>query len=105
MQPIFRDVSIIPVVTIDRAADGAPLARALVRGGLHVIEVTLRTAEAPAAIAAIARDVPEATVGAEGSWNVNVWLTTPVERLTWAMLWLTPGWGRMAVPMRKPSVA
>src|SRR3954471_18746218 len=64
MQPIFRDVSVIPVVTIDRAVDGAPLARALVRGGLHVIEVTLRTAEAPAAIAAIARDVPEATVGA-----------------------------------------
>jgi 2-dehydro-3-deoxyphosphogluconate aldolase / (4S)-4-hydroxy-2-oxoglutarate aldolase len=64
MHPIFRDTRIIPVITIDRAADAVPLARALARGGLHVIEVTLRTPEAPAAIAAIARDVPEVVVGA-----------------------------------------
>jgi 2-dehydro-3-deoxyphosphogluconate aldolase / (4S)-4-hydroxy-2-oxoglutarate aldolase len=64
MHPIFRDNRVIPVVTIDRAADAVPLARALARGGLHVIEVTLRTPEAPAAIAAIARDVPEVLVGA-----------------------------------------
>lgn len=64
MHPIFRDIRVIPVMTIDRAADAVPLARALSRGGLHVIEVTLRTPEAPAAIAAIARDVPEVIVGA-----------------------------------------
>jgi 2-dehydro-3-deoxyphosphogluconate aldolase/(4S)-4-hydroxy-2-oxoglutarate aldolase len=64
MQPIFRDVRVIPVITIERAADGVPLARALARGGLAAIEVTLRTPEAPAAIAAIARDVPETVVGA-----------------------------------------
>jgi 2-dehydro-3-deoxyphosphogluconate aldolase/(4S)-4-hydroxy-2-oxoglutarate aldolase len=64
MHAIFRNVRVIPVVTIERAADAVPLARALAKGGLECIEVTLRTPEAPAAIAAIARDVPEVVVGA-----------------------------------------
>jgi 2-dehydro-3-deoxyphosphogluconate aldolase/(4S)-4-hydroxy-2-oxoglutarate aldolase len=64
MHAIFRDVRVVPVLTIERAADAVPLARALAKGGLGVIEVTLRTPEAPAAIAAIAHDVPEAVVGA-----------------------------------------
>ncbi len=64
MHPIFRDTKVIPVVTIEREADAIPLARALARGGLGVIEVTLRTPVAAAAIAAIARDVPEVVVGA-----------------------------------------
>jgi 2-dehydro-3-deoxyphosphogluconate aldolase / (4S)-4-hydroxy-2-oxoglutarate aldolase len=55
---------VIPVLTIARAADAVPLARALAEGGLSVIEVTLRTSDALRAIEAIARDVPEATVGA-----------------------------------------
>jgi 2-dehydro-3-deoxyphosphogluconate aldolase/(4S)-4-hydroxy-2-oxoglutarate aldolase len=64
MHAIFRATKVIPVVTIDNVADAVPLARALARGGLNVIEVTLRTAAAPTAIAAIARDVPEVVVGA-----------------------------------------
>jgi 2-dehydro-3-deoxyphosphogluconate aldolase/(4S)-4-hydroxy-2-oxoglutarate aldolase len=64
MHAIFRETRVIPVVTIERAADAVPLARALARGGLNVIEVTLRTPAAPSAIAAIARDVPEVVVGA-----------------------------------------
>ncbi|HEX2216420.1 MAG TPA: bifunctional 4-hydroxy-2-oxoglutarate aldolase/2-dehydro-3-deoxy-phosphogluconate aldolase [Xanthobacteraceae bacterium] len=55
---------VIPVLTIEQAADAVPLARALVEGGLPVLEVTLRTDAALAALAAIARDVPEAVVGA-----------------------------------------
>jgi 2-dehydro-3-deoxyphosphogluconate aldolase/(4S)-4-hydroxy-2-oxoglutarate aldolase len=48
---------------IEDAADAAPLARALVEGGLHALEVTLRTAAALDAVAHIAREVPGATVG------------------------------------------
>ncbi|MFD7709606.1 bifunctional 4-hydroxy-2-oxoglutarate aldolase/2-dehydro-3-deoxy-phosphogluconate aldolase [Streptomyces sp. NPDC059785] len=55
---------VVPVVVIDDAADAVPLARALVAGGLPAIEVTLRTAAAPAAIRAIAEKVPDAVVGA-----------------------------------------
>jgi 2-dehydro-3-deoxyphosphogluconate aldolase/(4S)-4-hydroxy-2-oxoglutarate aldolase len=56
--------AVIPVLTIERPADAVPLARALVKGGLPVLEITLRTAAAMAALEAIARDVPEAVVGA-----------------------------------------
>jgi 2-dehydro-3-deoxyphosphogluconate aldolase/(4S)-4-hydroxy-2-oxoglutarate aldolase len=55
---------VIPVVVLDDAATAAPLARALVAGGLPAIEVTLRTAAATEAIAAIAAAVPDAVVGA-----------------------------------------
>ncbi|MET0923275.1 MAG: bifunctional 4-hydroxy-2-oxoglutarate aldolase/2-dehydro-3-deoxy-phosphogluconate aldolase [Xanthobacteraceae bacterium] len=55
---------VIPVLTIESAAQAVPLARALVAGGLAVIEVTLRTAAALAAIKAIADAVPDAVVGA-----------------------------------------
>ena len=55
---------IIPVIVIENEADAVPLARALVKGGLPVLEVTFRTKAAAAAIAAIRREVPEAVVGA-----------------------------------------
>ncbi|MEZ7124102.1 bifunctional 4-hydroxy-2-oxoglutarate aldolase/2-dehydro-3-deoxy-phosphogluconate aldolase [Nonomuraea sp. AD125B] len=55
---------VIPVVVIEDAATAVPLARALVAGGLPAIEVTLRTPAAREAIARIAAEVPEATVGA-----------------------------------------
>ncbi len=55
---------IIPVIVIENEADAVPLARALVSGGLPVLEVTFRTKAAAAAIAAIRREVPEAVVGA-----------------------------------------
>ena len=55
---------VIPVIVVDRVEDAIPMARALVAGGVRVLEVTLRTAAGLPAIAAIARDVPEAIVGA-----------------------------------------
>ena len=55
---------IIPVIVIEDEAKAVPLAKALVKGGLPVLEVTFRTAAAPGAIAAIRREVPEAVVGA-----------------------------------------
>ncbi|MEP7056476.1 MAG: bifunctional 4-hydroxy-2-oxoglutarate aldolase/2-dehydro-3-deoxy-phosphogluconate aldolase [Caldimonas sp.] len=55
---------VIPVIVIDDPAAAVPLARALVAGGVRVLEVTLRTPAALQAIEAIARAVPEAIVGA-----------------------------------------
>jgi 2-dehydro-3-deoxyphosphogluconate aldolase/(4S)-4-hydroxy-2-oxoglutarate aldolase len=64
MHALFRGVAVVPVITIEREEDAVPLARALVDGGLRLIEVTLRTQAAPAAIAAIVRDLPDIVVGA-----------------------------------------
>ncbi len=55
---------VIPVIVVQRLEQAVPLARALVDGGVKVLEVTLRTPVALAAIEAIARAVPEAVVGA-----------------------------------------
>jgi 2-dehydro-3-deoxyphosphogluconate aldolase/(4S)-4-hydroxy-2-oxoglutarate aldolase len=64
MYMLFRGASVIPVLSIERERDAVPLARALYEGGLKVIEVTFRTEAAAAAIAAIARELPQVTVGA-----------------------------------------
>jgi 2-dehydro-3-deoxyphosphogluconate aldolase/(4S)-4-hydroxy-2-oxoglutarate aldolase len=55
---------VVPVLTIERTADAVPLARALVKGGLPVLEITLRTEAALAALAAIVAEVSDAVVGA-----------------------------------------
>jgi 2-dehydro-3-deoxyphosphogluconate aldolase/(4S)-4-hydroxy-2-oxoglutarate aldolase len=55
---------VIPVIVLQDVAHAVPMARALVEGGVRVLEVTLRTPVALACMEAIARDVPEAIVGA-----------------------------------------
>jgi 2-dehydro-3-deoxyphosphogluconate aldolase / (4S)-4-hydroxy-2-oxoglutarate aldolase len=60
---LFRSALVIPVLTIERLDDAVPLARALVAGGVRVLEVTLRTAVAIEAAKAIMADVPDAIVG------------------------------------------
>ncbi|MEO8527381.1 MAG: bifunctional 4-hydroxy-2-oxoglutarate aldolase/2-dehydro-3-deoxy-phosphogluconate aldolase [Caldimonas sp.] len=55
---------VIPVIVIERVEHAVPMARALLEGGVRVLEVTLRTTAALAAIEAIARAVPDAIVGA-----------------------------------------
>lgn len=54
---------VIPVLTVNELDHAVPLARALAAGGLRVLEVTLRTPVALAAIAAMRKAVPEAIVG------------------------------------------
>ena len=54
---------IIPTLTIEQLSDAVPLAEALLAGGITVIEITLRTTAALAAIERIARQVPNITVG------------------------------------------
>ena len=55
---------VIPVIVIQRLQDAVPMAQALLAGGVRVLEVTMRTPVALAAIEAIARAVPGAIVGA-----------------------------------------
>ncbi|MEJ5898173.1 bifunctional 4-hydroxy-2-oxoglutarate aldolase/2-dehydro-3-deoxy-phosphogluconate aldolase [Aquabacterium sp. G14] len=55
---------VIPVLVIDRVDDAVPLARALLAGGVQVLEVTLRTPAALDVIRTLVREVPEALVAA-----------------------------------------
>jgi 2-dehydro-3-deoxyphosphogluconate aldolase / (4S)-4-hydroxy-2-oxoglutarate aldolase len=55
---------VIPVIVLERVEHAVPLARALVDGGVRVLEVTLRTPAALACMEAIARAVPHAVLGA-----------------------------------------
>jgi 2-dehydro-3-deoxyphosphogluconate aldolase/(4S)-4-hydroxy-2-oxoglutarate aldolase len=61
---LAREGPVIPVIVIQQLEHAVPLAQALVAGGVRVLEVTMRTPVALAAIEAIARAVPEALVGA-----------------------------------------
>ena len=61
---VFAASPVMPVIVIDSVADAVPLARALVAGGVPVLEVTLRTAAALESVRAIRAAVPEAIVGA-----------------------------------------
>lgn len=54
---------VMPVIALERVADAVPLARALVKGGIRLLEVTLRTPVALECVRAIAAEVPEAVVG------------------------------------------
>ena len=61
---VMQDAPVIPVIVLTNVAQAVLMARALVAGGIRMLEVTLRTPQALACIEAIARDVPEAVVGA-----------------------------------------
>jgi 2-dehydro-3-deoxyphosphogluconate aldolase/(4S)-4-hydroxy-2-oxoglutarate aldolase len=61
---ILRQGPVVPVMVIHKLEQAVPLAKALAAGGIRVLEITLRTPVAIAAIAAISREVPGAIVGA-----------------------------------------
>lgn len=61
---VMQDAPVIPVIVLTDVAQAVLMARALLAGGIRMLEVTLRTPQALACIEAIARDVPEAVVGA-----------------------------------------
>lgn len=63
IEAIMTRCPVIPVIVIERPEDAVPLARALVQGGLKVLEVTLRTPHALAAVGEIKQALPEAIVG------------------------------------------
>jgi len=61
---VMQDAPVIPVIVLNDVAHAVPMARALVAGGVRMLEVTLRTPQALACMEAIAKEVPEAVVGA-----------------------------------------
>ena len=61
---VMQDAPVIPVIVLTDVAHAVPMARALLAGGIRMLEVTLRTPQALACIEAIAREVPLAVVGA-----------------------------------------
>ncbi len=63
MRDLLAGNTVIPVIVIDRVEDAVPLAKALIAGGLNVLEVTLRTAAAEEGIRQIVQQVPGAIVG------------------------------------------
>lgn len=64
LEKVLSGQPVMPVLRIERAADAVPLARALAKGALPAIEITLRTPAALEAIRAVASEVPETIVGA-----------------------------------------
>ncbi len=65
---ILQDVKVMPVLVIEHLEDTIPIAKALMAGGINVIEITLRTKIALKAIKKISQEMPDITVGA-GSVN------------------------------------
>ena len=63
LEAALKLAPVVPVMVIDDVADAVPLARALVKGGLPVLEITLRTPQAMECIRAIAAEVEGAIVG------------------------------------------
>ena len=85
---------VIPVVVIERLELAVPMARTLVEAGVRVIEITLRTAVALAAIEAIAREVPEAIVGAG---TVRSAADVAAAQSAGALFAVSPGWSQQVV--------
>lgn len=63
-EEIFSQGPVVPVLVIKDVEHAVPIAKALIAGGIRVLEVTLRTPSALDVISTIAREVPEALVGA-----------------------------------------
>jgi 2-dehydro-3-deoxyphosphogluconate aldolase/(4S)-4-hydroxy-2-oxoglutarate aldolase len=61
---VFSQGPVVPVLVIEKVEDALPIARALMEGGITVLEVTLRTQAALAVIETIAKEIPEAYIGA-----------------------------------------
>ena len=67
----LKNAGVVPVVVLDSAEDAIPTANAMVAGGVDVMEITFRTAAAPAAIKAVAENCPDMLVGAGTILNLD----------------------------------
>ena len=62
---------VVPVVVLEDATDAVPIANAMLAGGVDVMEITFRTAAAPACIKAVAESCPDMLVGAGTILNLE----------------------------------
>jgi 2-dehydro-3-deoxyphosphogluconate aldolase / (4S)-4-hydroxy-2-oxoglutarate aldolase len=100
--PLLSRVPMVPVLTIERLEHAVPLARALVAGGLPLLEVALRTPVAADAARAIIREVPEAVVGIGTLTRLS---DIDLARDVGAQFLVTPGTPpEMATPLAKATV-
>lgn len=60
----LHNAAVVPVVVLDKAEDAVPTAKALLSGGVDVMEITFRTAAAADSIEAVSKECPEMLVGA-----------------------------------------
>jgi 2-dehydro-3-deoxyphosphogluconate aldolase/(4S)-4-hydroxy-2-oxoglutarate aldolase len=91
-EQIMTASPVVPVIVIERVEDAVPLAKALVAGGLKVLEVTLRTAAALDSIRAIAAEVDGAILGAGTVTNAEQLRASVEAGATFAISpGLTPG--------------
>ncbi len=67
----FANAGVVPVVVLDNASDAVPTAKAMVAGGIDVMEITFRTAAAADSIKAVAENCPEMLVGAGTVLNLE----------------------------------
>ena len=67
----LSNAGVVPVVVIENAADAVPTAKALLAGGIDVMEITFRTAAARESIAAVAKECPDMVVGAGTVLNLE----------------------------------
>ena len=67
----FARAGIVPVVVLDNASDAVPTAKAMVAGGIDVMEITFRTEAAADSIKAVAESCPEMLVGAGTVLNLE----------------------------------
>ena len=67
----FARAGVVPVVVLDDAKDAIPTAKAMLAGGIDVMEITFRTAAAPDAIKAVSESCPDMLVGAGTVLNLE----------------------------------
>ncbi|MGE5451479.1 MAG: bifunctional 4-hydroxy-2-oxoglutarate aldolase/2-dehydro-3-deoxy-phosphogluconate aldolase [Acidobacteriota bacterium] len=73
LRPTLDLSPVIPVLVIEHTQDALPIAQALLAGGLRVLEITLRTANALDVIREISRELPEAVIAAGTVTTAKQW--------------------------------
>ena len=88
---------VVPVVVLEKAEDAIPTARAMAAGGIDTMEITFRTACAPACIKAVADNCPDVLVGAGTIVNLS--------SASWPLKWVPSLSFPPASPMRSWATA